>query len=67
VDIAATYGDPDFYRRIGFKAITAGEVPAPFPLQQPEGWLGQSLTDAKLAALEGPARCVEAFNDPALW
>lgn len=67
VELAVTYGDPNFYRRIGFKAITQDDVPAPFTLQHPEGWLGQSLNNAPLTPLKGPSRCVQAFNDPAFW
>jgi putative acetyltransferase len=67
VDLAVTYGDPGFYSRVGFKAITQDEVPAPFPLQHPEGWLGQTLTGAPLIPIRGPARCVAAFDDPVFW
>jgi predicted N-acetyltransferase YhbS len=67
IDVALTYGDPGFYSRVGFAPITETDVPAPFPLQHPEGWLGQSLTGAALAPLRGPARCVEAFDDPVFW
>lgn len=67
VDIAVTYGDPAFYGRVGFRPITEAEIPAPFPLQHPEGWLGQSLTGASLATIVGPVRCVSAIDDPAFW
>lgn len=67
VDIAVTYGDPAYYGRIGFRPIREEDMPAPYPLQQPEGWLGQSLTDAPLTPLAGPAQCVPAFDDPAFW
>ncbi|WP_306115580.1 MULTISPECIES: GNAT family N-acetyltransferase [unclassified Roseovarius] len=67
VDLVVTYGDPNFYKRIGFSAITEEDVPAPFPLQYPEGWLGQSLDDMPLTPLNGPSRCVPAFNDPVFW
>jgi predicted N-acetyltransferase YhbS len=67
VDIAVTYGDPAFYGRVGFMPITQKDVPAPFALQHPEGWLGQSLTDDDLKPLAGPARCVPAINDPVFW
>lgn len=30
VELAVTYGDPGFYGRVGFKAITEDDVPAPF-------------------------------------
>jgi predicted N-acetyltransferase YhbS len=67
VDIAVTYGDPAFYTRVGFKPITQDLVPAPFCLQHPEGWLGQSLGGGALTPLAGPVRCVSALNDPVFW
>lgn len=67
VDIAVTYGDPAFYGRVGFQPVSEAELPAPQPLQQPQGWIAQSLTDAPLSPVNGPARCVAAFDDPALW
>jgi putative acetyltransferase len=67
VNIAVTYGDPAFYGRVGFKPVSEADLPAPQPLQQPQGWIAQSLTDALLTPLSGPARCVAAFDDPALW
>ena len=67
VDIAVTYGDPSFYGRVGFKPVSEADLPAPQPLQQPQGWIAQSLTNAPLTRLRDPARCVAAFDDPALW
>ena len=67
VDIAVTYGDPAFYGRVGFKPVSEADLPAPQPLNQPHGWIAQSLTEAPLTSLRGPARCVAPFNDPGLW
>lgn len=67
VDIAVTYGDPNYYSRVGFAPITEVFAPAPFKLQHPEGWLGQSLTRREMTPLKGPCRCVAALNDPAYW
>lgn len=67
VDVALTYGDPAYYGKVGFAPITQEEVPAPLPLQFPEGWLGQSLTERPLTALRGPAHCVEALNAAEYW
>lgn len=67
VDIAVTYGDPAFYGRLGFVPVSQADIPAPFALQHPEGWLGQSLTEAGLTPLAGPARCVPALDDPVFW
>src|SRR6056297_3379667 len=57
VDVALTYGDPRYYTRVGFASIREADIPAPFPLSHPEGWLGQSLTGAALSPLKGPATC----------
>ena len=67
VAVAVTYGDPAFYGRVGFQPVTEADMPAPQPLSQPQGWIAQSLTETPLAPLRGPARCVAAFDDPALW
>lgn len=67
IDIAMTYGDPNYYSKVGFAPITEDFAPAPFKLKYPEGWLGQSLTDRKMTLLKGPSHCVEALNDPAFW
>lgn len=67
VDIAMTYGDPNYYSRIGFGPVAEASASAPFALSCPNGWLGQSLTDAKMTPLKGISRSVAALNDPALW
>lgn len=67
IDAAITYGDPAFYGKVGFEPIPETKARAPLPLSHPEGWIGQSLSDAELLPLKGPSRCVEALNDPALW
>lgn len=67
IDIAVTYGDPDYYKRVGFKPIGLDVIPAPLPLEQPHGWMVQSLTDAAIYPFDGPARCADALNNPAYW
>jgi len=67
VDIVVTYGDPAFYSKVGFQSLSTETIPPPFDLSQPDGWLGQSLTEAPLAPLPGPCSCVAAFDDPAYW
>ena len=66
-DVAVTYGDPAYYGKVGFKPVTTETVPAPRPLQMPEGWLAQSLNDAPLDPIKGPAHCAAAIDDPAYW
>jgi len=67
VDVAITYGDPNYYSKVGFAQITEEIAQAPLPLSQPIGWLAQSLTDRPLDPLRGPSRCVQAFDTPNLW
>ena len=67
VDVAITYGDPNFYGKVGFQPIAQATASAPFTLNHPHGWLGQSLREQDLKPLKGPSRCVAALNDPAFW
>jgi putative acetyltransferase len=67
VDITVTYGDPNYYSKVGFAPIAEAFAPAPFPLCRPEGWLGQSLMDREMTPLKGPSHCVDALNNPVFW
>lgn len=67
VDLAFTYGDPEYYAKTGFQKITEDQVQAPWPLSQPIGWLAQSLKGDDIKAMVGRTQCVEALNDPELW
>ncbi len=67
VDVVATYGDPAYYSRSGFAPISEADMPAPFKLRYPEGWLAQSLSHTRVRPFTGRARCVPAFNDPEFW
>ena len=67
VDIVVTYGDPNYYSRVGFCPVITDVIPAPVPLQYPHGWQAQSLSGDTVTPLKGPATCVSAFDDPAYW
>jgi len=67
VDLVLTYGDPNFYAKVGFEQISEGLIKAPFKLSQPEGWLAQSLNDVPIEAMDGSAQCVKALDDPQYW
>jgi predicted N-acetyltransferase YhbS len=67
VAVVLTYGDINFYGRVGFAQVSEAVAAPPLSLTYPEGWLAQSLTDGPLVPLTGASRCVEALNDPALW
>ena len=67
IDVAITYGDPNYYSKVGFEQITEEVARAPLRLQQPEGWLAQPLNGEKLNPLKGPSRCVKALDAPIHW
>ena len=67
VDVVVTYGDPAFYSRVGFQALPENVIKAPLKLSMPQGWLGQSLTEAPIPTLEERPECVKVFNDPVYW
>lgn len=67
IDVVITYGDPNFYSKVGFKTLSLADAAAPLPLSYPQGWLGQSLSSVSFEPLKGDCRCVPAFNDPSLW
>jgi putative acetyltransferase len=67
VSMVVTYGDPNFYSKVGFNLITEKIARAPFKLSQPEGWLAQSLVSDEIKPLSGNSYCVEAFNKPEIW
>jgi putative acetyltransferase len=67
VDLVFTYGDPDFYAKVGFRPVSESIVKAPLRLTYPEGWLAQSLDGSSIEAMEGTTHCVEALNDQIYW
>lgn len=67
IDILMTYGDPNYYGKIGFLSVTEQVAPPPFPLSMPIGWIGQSLHDPEIVPLQGSCTCVSALSNPAIW
>jgi putative acetyltransferase len=67
IDVAMTYGDPNYYTKVGFVPITEDQARAPLRLSFPHGWMAQSLTDRPLDPLKGPSHCVDALNSPDYW
>lgn len=67
VRLLFTYGDPNFYSKVGFRHITETIAKAPFVLSQPEGWLCQLLVGDEIKPIAGNSRCVEALNKAEYW
>lgn len=67
IDVVMTYGDPNYYAKVGFAQISEDCAQAPLPLTQPHGWLAQPLSTNVMSPLAGRSHCVDALNDPSLW
>lgn len=67
VQFVFTYGDPNFYSKVGFAQVSESIIKAPLPLSYPEGWLVQSLNGEPVESIVGDCVCVEALNNPELW
>lgn len=67
VELIFTYGDPNYYSKVGFRQVPQEVAAAPFKVAHPEGWLGHSLDGGSLELPLGQASCVEPFNDPQYW
>lgn len=67
VAVAITYGDPAYYSKVGFRALSESVIKAPVKLSMPEGWLGQSLTGKPIPIINERPTCVKEFTDPAYW
>lgn len=67
VDLALTYGDINFYAKVGFRQIGIDIARPPRTLSYRDGWMAQSLAARSLDPLRGPSICVEAFDKPEYW
>ena len=67
VELVFTYGDPNFYSRVGFSVVSETVAQAPQPLSHPEGWLGQSLMSQAMPIVSGRCQCVAAMDKPEIW
>ena len=65
--LVVTYGDPAFYAKVGFEALSEDVIQAPQPLSMPIGWLGQSLSGEVLPVLKSRPACVQEFDNPEYW
>jgi predicted N-acetyltransferase YhbS len=67
VELVFTYGDPDFYSKVGFVKISEDVVQPPRKLTYPEGWLAQSLQNRAIVPETGIAYCVGALDKQEYW
>ncbi|MDD3647421.1 MAG: N-acetyltransferase [Candidatus Dojkabacteria bacterium] len=67
VELLFTYGDINFYSKVGYKTISENLISAPLKLTSPEGWLAQSVDGHEIKPISGRSYCVEAIDDPKYW
>jgi predicted N-acetyltransferase YhbS len=67
VELVMTYGDPNYYAKVGFDPVKEETIKAPMHLTYPEGWLGQSLISNSVDPIASQPTCVKALNKPEYW
>ncbi|MGL1894203.1 MAG: N-acetyltransferase [Spirochaetaceae bacterium] len=67
VEQVFTYGDINFYSKVGYHVISENIVKAPLKLMYPEGWLAQSFINDEIKPITDNSFCVEAINNPKYW
>ena len=67
VELVITYGDPAFYSKVGFQALSEAQIKAPLPLSMPQGWQIISLVGDPIPSIAKRPSCVGAFDDPVYW
>jgi len=67
VELVMTYGDINFYSKVGFNPVKEEIIKAPGQLTYPEGWLGQSLISNSVEPIIGQPSCVKALSKPEYW
>lgn len=65
--VLVTYGDPNFYSKVGFAPVKQEVIEPPFRLSQPIGWIAQTSDGKKLTTPWGKCSCVSAFDNPSYW
>lgn len=67
VNLTMTYGDPNFYSKVGYQQITEDKIKAPLKLSFPEGWLVNPLDGVSNLEVEGSSTCIPELDDQGLW
>ncbi|MCK5824192.1 MAG: N-acetyltransferase [Ichthyobacteriaceae bacterium] len=65
-ELVMTYGDINFYSKVGFSLVSEKVIKAPYKLSYPEGWLGKSLISNNISPIAEKPQCAEAFHE-SIW
>jgi len=65
-EIVLVYGDPNYYKRTGFKA--GHNLKPPHKLSYPEeAWMAQEFEEGILTKTQGTVQCAISLSSPANW
>lgn len=67
VQLCISYGDINFYSKVGYKVISEVVIPAPLKLSYPHGWIAYSLEGKDIPTIQGQTYCVQEIRDPRYW
>lgn len=67
VALVVTYGDPNFYSKVGFEPISEKTIVPPFKLSYPHGWQALSLDNKGVFPINEKATCVTALMNQKYW
>lgn len=67
VNLTMTYGDINFYSKVGYQQISESKIAAPLRLTYPEGWLTNCLDGKTQMEIAGTPYCIPELNDENLW
>ncbi len=62
-----TYGDINFYGKVGFSVVSEEIIQAPHNLSYPKGWLAKPVLDDEILPITGKPSCLKPLDNPALW
>jgi len=69
VELVFVLGDPNYYRRFGFRPAGALglKAPHPIPAEHEEAWMVQALTPGVPGRLRGTVQCADVLDQPRHW
>ncbi|WP_299363583.1 GNAT family N-acetyltransferase [Winogradskyella sp.] len=67
VQIVLTYGDINFYSKVGYYQISEEIIKAPLKLSYPHGWLAQSLQAKAIQPINEQTFCEAPLNKQEYW
>ena len=67
VSLVMTYGDINFYGKVGFSVVSEEIIQAPHSLSYPKGWLAKPVLDDEILTITGKPSCLKPLDNPQLW